>query len=97
MKVLVATRGSGKTTALIHWAMENQDRVIVAASVAEVQGIIHRCPALKGRVINGMSQSIFQYQNSNVEFGIDNIDILLCRLLRLPHVDFITTTVQGIP
>lgn len=87
---LISARGSGKTTALIKWALENPKSIIITHSAAAAVVIVKTEPRLKGRVWSITSHP----KLTDKCVAIDEVDLVLQSLLENCTVKIATATRQ---
>ncbi len=95
MRIYEAGPGRGKTTQLLRWFQERDDRVILVATMVEAERLLGILPShLRGgyepRIIP-MRHRIRLKEMSEVEIGVDNLDWVIEELLGAP-VKYATIT-----
>lgn len=71
-------RGSGKTTMMIEWLMEDNQRIMLVAS-KDIKTILGRAhPAVKEQICTPLEYSQ-RYFGTNREVGIDEVPLILQR------------------
>lgn len=95
MKAIVSAPGKGKTTKLMAWLMESPEHVLIVFSAQEKERILKEfgkeelsqniVPEWASRVVTTfeIDQNKGHYTGKEI-FAIDNVDMLLSRLLRRP-------------
>ncbi len=95
MRIYEAGRGRGKTTQILRWFQERSDRVIVVATMAEKDRLLDILPNIKReeyepRIIP-MRDRVKLRGMSEVQIGIDNLDLVIAELMGAP-INYATVT-----
>ncbi len=95
MRIYEAGPGRGKTTQILRWFQERDDRVILVATVAEKDRLLEILPFTKHneyepRIIP-MRHRVRLKEMSEVQVGVDNLDWVIEELLGIP-VKYATIT-----
>jgi len=95
MRIYEAGPGRGKTTQLLRWFQERDDRVILVATMAEQERLLgilprHRRGEYELRIIP-MRHRVRLKEMSEVQVGVDNLDWVIEELLGIP-VKYATVT-----
>ncbi len=88
MRIYEAGPGRGKTTQMLRWFQERDDRVILVATMAEADRLLDILPRhLRGEYelrIIPMRHRIRLKEMSEVQIGVDNLDSVIEELLGVP-------------
>ena len=95
MRIYEAGRRRGKTTQILRWFQERSDRVIVVATMAEKDRLLNILPDVnradyESRIIP-MRDRVKLRAMSEMQIGIDNLDLVINELMGAP-IDYATVT-----
>lgn len=94
MKVDYSHRGAGKTTRLIKWLSQSEDRILITINHDEENRLKREYPTLAHRIVDWQSYLDSKGRHASIKtLGIDNADIILQRMLD-KRIDIVSMSIE---